>query len=758
MSDISNIVFRVKKINYRKQMNKYSIIKAVILKESLGLKLSKEVTVKGNFPVIFEGDEFEAEAIYLLDDIYGYYFQLKGLPKLITPENEKSLAEFIKNRVNRLGIKKANAIVENFGLDSIRIIREEYNALTSIKGITEKTAKRIHNEMMAHESFENLLVFIQSMGIESRIAVSIYDKYGDISISRIRHNPYCICNDNISSNIDFKYAEKIAFNLNKSPLSIERVKSGILEYIEFRANSFGDLCVYKEMVYDDLNKFLNRFGFFNDIVIPKDIIDKALKELKTESKIVFEEDYNGQVYIYKKLWNIIENKIVGDLKNVLTEFIPPFCRKEEIDDFIKDYEHKYFILDEKQKKAVYMALLNGISILTGSPGTGKTQTTNTIVQCIKSIKPNARILLLAPTGKASNRMTELTNMEASTIHRGLKLHCFNPGMSVEPLFADFIVIDESSMIDAYIFHKLLSSIENGTRILFVGDVEQLPSVGAGLILRDMIESLVIPTTKLTKIFRQAEGSYIVKNAHKMIEGKTTKDIDGLDISNKSESNFIYWDDKNTLTIKNKIMRSIDRLTNFYKYKSSDICILTPMRIGDLGTNELNSLLQEKLNPPNYKKDEFEVSPLIKFRLGDKVMQTKNNYDLDVFNGDVGIISDIYSEIENGIEVSMIDVNYNGRTVTYEEIQFEELELAYAMTVHKSQGSEFKAVIMPIHMSQKKLLNRNLVYTGITRAKEIIIVIGDNEALDYAVEHVEICNRISRLKEKIKKIKTLKTVS
>ena len=292
----------------------------------------------------------------------------------------------------------------------------------------------------------------------------------------------------------------------------------------------------------------------------------------------------------------------------------------------------------------------------------------------------------------------------------------------------------------------------------MGDVDQLPSVGAGLILRDMIDSTIIPTTKLTKIFRQAENSDIVKNAHKMIAGKTTKVENGLDISNRPDTNFIFWKDTNTATIRRKIMRSIDRLIDFYKYKASDICILTPMRIGDLGTDELNSLLQEKLNPPAYNKPEFEMSAITKFRLGDKVMQTQNNYDLNVFNGDVGIISKIYSEIEDGVEVAMIDVEYDKKTVTYSEMQFSELELAYAMTIHKSQGSEFKAVIMPIHMTQEQLLNRNLVYTGITRAKEIIVVIGDDEALDYAVEHIEICKRISRLKEKIIKIKTLKAVS
>lgn len=758
MNNISEITFKVKRINYRKQDSKYSIVRAVISKESLGLKISKEVTIKGNFPVVFEGDEFTAKALYLLDEVYGHYFQLKSIPEIVSPQNEKALAEFIKKRVNRLGLKTAKNIVEVFGLDSLRIIKEEYGALTSIKGISEKKAKKIHDELTEHESFENLVVFIQSMGIEASIAVAVYDKYADMSISRIRLNPYCICNDNLSRNIPLKYAEKIAFNLKKSPTSIERTKIGILEYMEYRISSFGDLCVYEEMIYNDLNNFLQKLGYFKEAVIPTNIIAKSLLELKEESKIVYEQNEDGQIYVYKKLWNVIENKIVGDLKKILTEFIPPFCEKSEIDSFIADYESKYFTLDIKQKEAVYMSLLNGISILTGSPGTGKTQTTNTIVQCIKAVNPKARILLLAPTGKASNRMTELTNMEASTIHRGLKLHCFNPGVEVEPLLADFVVIDESSMIDAYIFHKLLSSIEDGTRILFVGDVDQLPSVGAGLILRDMIDSTVIPTTKLTKIFRQAENSDIVKNAHKMIAGKTTKVENGLDISNHPDSNFIFWQDRNTLTIRHKIMRSIDRLMNFYNYKKSDICILTPMRIGDLGTEELNTLLQEKLNPPAYDKPEYEISAINKFRLGDKVIQTANNYDLKVFNGDVGIISKIYSEISEGIEVTMMDIDFDKRTVTYKEIEFTELELAYAMTIHKSQGSEFKAVIMPLHMSQEQLLNRNLVYTGITRAKEMIIVIGDSEALDYAVEHIDICNRISRLKEKIKKLKKLKAVS
>ena len=746
--EISNIRFKVKKITYRDNDKKYTILRAVIIKESLKLKIPKEVTIKGIFPIIFEGDEMECNAVYLLDEVYGYYFQVKDIPNIIKPENEKALVDFIKKRVNRLGIKTAKSIVDSLGLDTLRLIKEDYRVLTSIKGISENKAHKIYDDLIRHESFENLAIFIQSLGIEASIAVKIYDKFEDASISRIRVNPYCICSENIKNHIPYKYAEKIAYKLNKPFDFAERVKMGVLEYINHRVNNFGDLCVYKSMILKDLNQFLNSYGFYKEELSIVSI-ESALKELKLNNLIVFETDNQGNECVYAKLWNVIENHIVKDLDNLLTEFIPPFCMPNEIDKFIANYEAKYFTLDVKQKDAVYMALQNRFSILTGGPGTGKTQTTNTIVQCIKSVKPTAKILLLAPTGKASNRMTELTNMEASTIHRALKLHCFAPGKEVEPVCADYVVVDESSMIDAYIFHKLLASIDEGTRILFVGDVNQLPSVGAGLILRDMIDSGVIPVTQLTKIFRQAESSDIVRYSHAMINGVDSKT--GIDLTNKPNSNFIFWQDNNPDRIRQKILMSIDRLMSHYNYSKNDICVLTAMRVGDLGSQELNRLLQDKLNPQSPNKTEYAKNDLDVLRYGDKVMQTVNNYDLDVFNGDVGIISKIYVEIEDGKETSKVEVEYPKKTVIYTEEEIDQLELAYAMTIHKSQGSEFKAVIMPLHLSQAVSLNRNLIYTGVTRAKEMMITVGDIEAFDYAIEHVEVCVRISRLKEKIKKI-------
>lgn len=743
----TEITFKIKTIMFKNNDTNYTIIKGLILKNNTSNNnINNEMTIKGYFPIIYKGDTFSGIGEVLLDKTRGYYIELTDIPNIIIPENKKSLADFISKRVKGLTPKKGLEIVEILGLQTLSIIKRDYTMLMKIDGINEKKAKKIHEQLIKHESFEQFALFLQGLGagIQIKLAVKIYDRYEEDSISIIKTNPYCITFD---YDIKFGEADKIAVALDLKGDNENRLTAGILDYISHRAVNRGDLCVYQESILNELNDHLNAYGCFKNTNYSKDEILVAINNLALKKSITI-ETYKSEIYVYKNSNHKIGNNIVKNLKNILNNDITPFCLKKQIDLFINDYESKYFELDIKQKEAVHMALLNNISILTGGPGTGKTQTTNTIVKCIQHINPIATIMLLAPTGKASNRITELTNMEASTIHRGIKLTPFNKNDILEEITADFIIVDESSMIDAYIFEKLTSVIGEDTRVLFVGDVEQLPSVGAGLILKNLIDSERIATTKLNKIFRQAESSKIVTNAHKIIKGLTTKDTNGIDINNTIGSDFVFWKENEILKIRNNIFSSIDKLMSNYSMDFKDICILSPMRKGGLGINELNRLLQDRYNKSAPTKTEYINNKSNIFRAGDRVMQNKNNYELQVYNGDVGIITGIYTEIENGVEEQKIKIEYPDKDVVYKENEFNELELAYAMTIHKSQGSEFPGVIIPIHSSQKNMLYRNLIYTGITRAKKMCILIGEEESFNIAINSIDNNNRISLLTEKI----------
>ena len=748
MDKYIELQFKVKNINFRDIQSRFTICKTKVLSYKSDKNISSEITVKGTFPSIYKDDEFQLDGLLKFDETFGWYVEAVSIPQVIIPQNIKALAQFISKRVKGLSLKKSLEIVEVLGLTTLSQIKKDKNVLYKVNGLSDKKINSIYTQLIEHEDFEQLSMYIQSMNIEGNIACKIYEKFKGDSLIKLKSNPYCICYDN---EIPFSYADKIAFNLGIPYNNKFRINTAIINYLHYRANNKGDICIYKDVLFNELNDYLKKVGFYKDNLLPPEEIRAGISNLTELGSITIETDKNYVECIYLSFFNYIENNIVKNLKRIMTEWKTPFCVDKQIDDFLDDYEKKYFPLDIKQKEAVYMALKNGLSILTGGPGVGKTQTTNTIVKCILAIKPKARIELLAPTGKASTRMKELINMKASTIHRELKINPYRKSNDLDEIDCDFVIIDESSMIDANIFNKLISSISDNTRVIFVGDVDQLPSVGAGLILRDMIDSGVIPVTRLTKIFRQGQNSIIVQNSHKIIKGITTSSPNGLDVSNKKGSNFIFWDEQNALKVKEKMLLSIDRLIDKYNMKFNDICILTPMRKGELGSIELNRLLQKKLNPPAYNKAEYEIDSLNCFRVGDKVIHTKNNYDLAVFNGDVGIITKIYTDISStGAIETMMDVSYpqHENDISYSEKDFEELELCYCMTIHKSQGSEFPAVIMPIHRLQKEMLNRNLLYTGVTRAKEIFIGIGELDILDEAVNKIDITIRTSLLKEKL----------
>lgn len=742
MKNTFNVKFEVKNINYADKKTFYTIMTAKILSHDCEQQLQEIMSIKGVIPSAYKKDTFTAEAELKLSEVYGYSLEVTNVVKENSNTN-KSIIDFLTSKVSRLGKKAAEKIVKELGIECLSQIEKDYTCLLSIKGISEKRAIDIQSKIIEFKGYEKLATFITSLAVETSVANKVYAEFKEFSIIKIKENPYSICK---IKGLDFTIADKIAVKLGFKADNVERVKEGLKSYIDNTIRN-GDICTYKSEMLDNFSEYLNKVGSFGIADIDVQTIEKALKELLEKKELVIELNDNGKECIYRADYNYIENNIVRQLKRLIEDFKAPFCTTSQIDDFIKEYEAKYLTLADRQKEAVYVALQSGFSILTGGPGTGKTQTTNTIIKAIESVKHNATITLLAPTGKASKRMTELTAKNASTIHRELGLNGFEDFNEVKEITSDFVVIDESSMVDGYIFSVLLSNISENTRVILVGDHEQLPSVGAGLILRDLIDSGKIPVVKLDKIFRQAENSQIVMNSHKLIKGVKTTDNNGITFDH-SKGDFYFIDCNDRLRIRDLVIASVERMINNQGYKLSDICILSPMRKGDIGTVELNKIIQQKFNK---SIKSYEINEINCFKVGDRVMQTVNNYNLKVFNGEVGVIVDIVTE--SGEEVIEVEYSDKDNNILYTAETIDELELAYAITIHKSQGSEFHVVIMLIHGSQMGMLNRNLIYTGWTRAKEKVVCIGSKETLDKAIDKADDIKRNSRLVEKI--IKSIK---
>ena len=729
--------FKVVSIKYRNNDNMWSIIKPKITSHGLGVSIPYDMTIQGVFPSLFKGDTFKGVGRVMLNDTYGYSIKLDEIPSINMPQENKAIALFLKKRIKGLGLKKAIEIVKVLGADCISIIEKDYKSLLSIDGIGEKKAKKIYEEIMKHKSFEELSTFLQANKVEGKLGLLIYEVFGEDSLKRIMANPYAICSIN---DIKFSTADKIAKSLGFNSNYKYRVTTSIMEFLSNKIIS-GDILTYQKVIYSEINDFLKKNGSFDKVINEKHI-DKALEYLLDKELIIKEIDENGENCIYRKDYNIIENKIIENIDKLLNTPKPILCSKYDIDRFITDFEKNNFKLDIKQQEAVYMALLNGISILIGLPGTGKTLTTNIIVQCIKAVNPHATITLLAPTGKASRRVEEVTNMEASTIHRCMNIN-YGDYANISTLDSDYVIVDESSMIDAYLFEKLTSNISANTRLFLVGDYDQLPSVGAGLVLRDLVNSKAIPVTNLTNIFRQAKHSNIVLNANKIIK----KEVDKLTFTKGKNGDFYFNEIEDIKAVRDNIIALYENARDKGGFNIEEISILSPVNIGDLGTIELNKLVQEKINPQS-SNPEYVIDDMNVLRVGDKVIHTRNNYDLNVMNGDVGIIKNIYT-IDDEF---YIDVKYNNkkRPVTYDEMSILDIDLAYAITVHKSQGSEYPVVIMPIHKSIEMYLDKNMLNTAWTRAKKMVVCVGTKESIKNSINH-SLSNRVSRVQEKLRNL-------
>jgi len=735
-----NISGYIEKIVYRNEDNGYTV---------LSLNLDEiEITCVGNFMAINEGEFIEVTGNYTEHYTYGEQFIVEEYA-VKEPGDIIAMERYLgSGAIKGIGPVLAKRIIKKFGMETFHIMENEPEALAQIKGISNRIAMEIYKQFDEKKSMRAAMVFLQKYGLSGSMALKIYNYYEDDLYDVLRDNPFKLAED--ISGIGFVTADEIATKIGIDRNSDYRVQSGIL-YALLKANNEGHIF----LPYNKLILYTKKLLGIDDT-----FIERALEQLNIEKKIIIKEVDNSKniysaVYYYMEL-NIA--RMLTDL-NIVYDNTDTNNKTSSIEKTLK------INLDELQKSAIVEANKNGVLIITGGPGTGKTTTINAIIKNFEF--EGLDILLAAPTGRAAKRMTETTGYEAKTIHRLLELSKIAGGLlgdnnskyvfdrnEMNPLDADVIIIDEMSMVDINLMNALLKAIPIGTRLVLVGDVNQLPSVGPGNILKDIIDSDRFNMVKLNKIFRQAAESDIITNAHKINAGEK------ICIDNKSKDFFLFPQNEIDKIISVMIYLIRERLPNYVKAKPNEIQVLTPMRKGELGVERLNKILQKILNEPSsFKKEKINNNNI--FREGDKVMQIKNNYQIPweilnnnivvqngtgVFNGDAGKIT----EINLFAEKLYVEFDDN-RIVEYSFAQLDELDLAYAITIHKSQGSEYPAVVMPILSGPKLLFNRNLLYTAVTRAKSCVTIIGSDEMVQYMIKNQNEQKRYSTLDERLKNL-------
>nr|WP_317283755.1 ATP-dependent RecD-like DNA helicase [uncultured Sellimonas sp.] len=703
-----------------------------------------ELTCVGKFSYISEGEFLELEGEYTMHPSYGMQLQVMN-HKVKEPEDLEAIERYLgSGAVKGIGPALAGKIVAKFREETFRIMEEEPERLAEIKGISERKAREISSQIEEKKDLRQAMIYLQKYGISINLAVKIYKKYGTGVYGILEENPYRLADD--IEGVGFRTADEIASKIGIHTDSDFRIRSGIF-YVLLQSVAEGHIFLEEKILLGKASELLQ---------VEIQDIGKYLMDLAMERKIVVKKTEES-VRVYTARYYYMEMNTAKMLCDLSMKY-------EEPDDLIvrrirKIEEYSDYELDERQREAVAEAAQNGIFILTGGPGTGKTTTINAMIQYFQS--QGMDICLAAPTGRAAKRMTEATGYEAKTIHRLLEVNG-NPeeqdtggfGRNREnPLETDVVIIDETSMVDLPVMHALLSAIVPGTRLILVGDINQLPSVGPGKVLKDLIDSEAFPVMMLTKIFRQAQESDIVVNAHKINEGKEVR------IDNKSRDFFFLRRQDANVIISVLLTLIQKKLPSYVDAKMTDIQVLTPTKKGLLGVERLNKILQRYLNPPSPQKEEKEYGEKI-FRIGDKVMQVKNNYQLEweiatkyglvvdkgigVFNGDMGIITEINTYDET------LEVEYDEkRKVKYPFKMLDELDLAYAVTIHKSQGSEYPAVLIPLLPGPRQLYCRNLLYTAVTRAKKCVTLVGSESVFQQMIQNVEEQKRNTSLAEQIR---------
>ena len=701
-----------------------------------------ELTCVGTFPYISEGEMLEVSGEYTNHNVYGMQLQVIS-HEVKEPEDLISIERYLgSGAIKGLGAALAGRIVRKFKDDTFRIIEEEPERLAEVKGISERKAREISEQVEEKKDMRKAMIYLQKYGISLALSAKIYEHYGQSVYRVMEENPYQIA-DHVQG-VGFKTADEIASKVGIHTDSDFRIRSGIF-YVLLQSVTDGH-------VYLPQEELLRRTMHLLEVEICD--IQKYLMDLAMEKKVVLKEKEDG-IRVYPAHYYYLElntAKMLHDL-NVSYDIV-----EDAIEKRLRQIEEDAELsLDELQRTAVKEAVRNGVLVLTGGPGTGKTTTINAMIHFFES--EGMDIFLAAPTGRAAKRMTEATGCEARTIHRMLEL-AYAPGNDdnrmefarnqENPLETDVIIIDEMSMVDLPLMHVLLNAVMVGTRLILVGDQDQLPSVGAGSVLKDLIKSECFPVITLTKIFRQAEQSDIVVNAHKINRGEE------VILDNKSRD-FFFLKRQDANTIISVVIALIQKkLPKYVGADPFDIQVLTPMRKGLLGVERLNTILQQYLNPPDKSKEEKEYGDKL-FRVGDKVMQIKNNYQLEweiatkyglvvdkgigVFNGDIGRITSINSYTET------VEVEYEEKKkVNYPFQLLDELELAYAITIHKSQGSEYPAVVIPLLQGPRQLYHRNLIYTAVTRAKKCVTLVGSDVTFQEMIRNANEQNRYTSLAE------------
>ena len=725
----------ISSIRYKNPTNGYTVLSFTIDQN--------EETVVGNFLNVSEGEMLEISGDWIIHPIYDRQFKATSY-KTVTPDDELSIIRYLGSGIIKgIGPTLAKRIVDEFGTETFHVMEEQPELLEKIKGITLRKAQEIGVIMQEKRGYREAMVFLGKYGISNALAIKIYSFYEDRIYSIIKENPYRLAED--ISGVGFKTADEIAAKVGVKSNSDYRIQSGIL-YTLLLATGQGYLYLPKDILENEAAGILE---------VDKEAVEPQILNLAMDKKVLIKGTAVYSPYNY-----YAEQSCAGMLRNIAVDFfedeeVNDKALEKEIDRFAGNSE---IVLDPLQRKAVVCAVKNGISIITGGPGTGKTTIIKTLINYFEAKCMD--ILLAAPTGRAAKRMTEATGYEAKTIHRLLELSG-GPEDSKEagfgrneenPLETDVVIVDEMSMVDIFLFKALLKAIPTGARLIMVGDAYQLPSVGPGQVLRDLIESECFPVTKLETIFRQEGTGDIVLNAHRINHGEH------IAIDNKSRDFFfIERHDSNKILV-NTVELITKSLPGYVNADPFDIQVMTPMRKGILGVVSLNRYLQNALNPAAPDKKEHPYGEDI-FREGDKVMQIKNNYQaqwevlgkynipidggLGVFNGDVGRIVKI-DEDNSSLTVEFDD----RKMVEYPFTNLDELELAYAITIHKSQGSEYSAVVMPLLSGPRQLMNRNLLYTGVTRAKNCLVILGAYGTVLEMIDNNEENLRYSGLKDRI----------
>ena len=698
----------IEHITYQNSENGYSILKAKV-KDHTDL-----VTLVGTMLEVPVGSVLLCEGDWKIDRKYGQQFMVQSFEEVM-PATVYGIEKYLgSGLVKGIGPKFAQLIVRQFGTDTIDVIETDIERLYEVPGIGKKRVEKIRESWEKQKDIKNVMLFLQGYGVSTAYAAKIYRCYGKESIDKVTENRYRLADD--IWGIGFKTADGIASKMGYEKNDLRRCKSG-LTYTLSSLSDDGHVYAEQEQLLKSAVELLEA---------DQDSIVQAMKEMVESEQLIMDGDV-----IYLPPFYYAEIGTANKLKNLMGSTsmkavpVQPNIQAISLQTGIE--------YDDVQVDAIRQAVNSKVMVLTGGPGTGKTTTTQGIIAALKDM--GLKILLAAPTGRAAKRMSEATGMEAKTIHRLLE---YNPADGYKrndenPIEGDVLIVDECSMIDILLMNNLVKALSESMRLILVGDIDQLPSVGAGNVLRDIIESGQVPVVRLTRIFRQAQSSRIVMSAHAINEGRFP------DISNGMNTDFFFIKNDDADSVAAAIVNLVkNRLPKSYQMPLSKIQVLTPMQRGVVGSANLNLVLQEALNPSKEGLNRGGYN----YRKGDRVMQIRNNYDKEVFNGDLGYVESV------NMEDRTLTVNFEDRRVEYDISELDELSLAYATTIHKAQGSEYPIVVMPVLMKHYVMLQRNLIYTGITRAKKICVLIGSTKALAYAIRNLTVSDRNTKLKERM----------